>query len=55
VITTGQKVLPAKVLGLGYAFQYPNLEPALRAIFRKKPQPAPAPAHPVATVSGAPH
>jgi uncharacterized protein (TIGR01777 family) len=54
VIATGQKVLPAKVLGLGYAFQYPNLEPALRALF-KKPQPAAAPTHPVATVSGAQH
>jgi uncharacterized protein (TIGR01777 family) len=55
VITTGQKVLPAKVLGLGYAFRYPNLEGALREIFSKKPQPAQAPARPMATGSGAHH
>jgi uncharacterized protein (TIGR01777 family) len=55
VITAGQKVLPAKILGLGYKFRYPELEGALREIFSKKPQPAPAPAHPVATGSGAHH
>jgi uncharacterized protein (TIGR01777 family) len=55
VITTGQKVLPARVLSLGYPFRYPELEGALREIFSKKPQPAPAPAHPVATGSGAHH
>ncbi|HZW31740.1 MAG TPA: TIGR01777 family oxidoreductase [Isosphaeraceae bacterium] len=55
VITTGQKVLPAKVLALGYAFRYPNLEGALRALFSKTRPPAQAPAHPVASGSGAHH
>jgi uncharacterized protein (TIGR01777 family) len=33
IITTGQRVLPAKALALGYAFKYPHLADALRAIF----------------------
>jgi uncharacterized protein len=32
VMTTGQRVRPEKALGSGYVFQYPALEPALRAI-----------------------
>jgi uncharacterized protein (TIGR01777 family) len=32
-ILTGQRVLPAKALSLGFQFQHPELEPALRAIF----------------------
>jgi NAD dependent epimerase/dehydratase family enzyme len=43
VITTGQKVLPARPVELGYAFRYPDLEGALRAIFSKKHQAAAAP------------
>ncbi len=33
-ILTGQRVLPAKASSLGFQFQYPELEPALRAISR---------------------
>jgi uncharacterized protein (TIGR01777 family) len=36
IITTGQKVLPAKALALGYAFKYPRLTDALRAIAARK-------------------
>jgi uncharacterized protein (TIGR01777 family) len=32
VMTTGQRVSPQKALEQGYVFQYPSLEPALRAI-----------------------
>jgi uncharacterized protein (TIGR01777 family) len=32
LMTTGQRVDPAKALAGGYTFQYPTLEPALRAI-----------------------
>jgi len=35
LMTTGQRVIPAKALSRGYVFQYPKLEPALRAILRK--------------------
>lgn len=35
VMTTGQRVSPAKALAGGYAFQYPTLEAALRAIVSK--------------------
>jgi uncharacterized protein (TIGR01777 family) len=31
-IVTGQRVVPKAALALGYAFQYPTLEPALRAV-----------------------
>jgi uncharacterized protein (TIGR01777 family) len=34
VITTGQRVLPAKALALGYRFQFPVLDAALRDILR---------------------
>lgn len=32
LMTTGQRVIPAKALAGGYRFQYPTLEPALQAI-----------------------
>lgn len=32
LMTTGQRVSPAKALASGYKFEYPTLEPALRAI-----------------------
>jgi NAD dependent epimerase/dehydratase family enzyme len=32
LMTTGQRVNPAKALSGGYVFHYPTLEPALRAI-----------------------
>lgn len=40
LITTGQKVLPDRAQALGYAFRYPELEAALRAIFARS-EPAP--------------
>jgi len=39
-IVTGQRVLPARALGLGFGFQYPELEAALRAALAGAPQPA---------------
>jgi uncharacterized protein (TIGR01777 family) len=45
VVTKGQKVLPEKAQQLGYVFKYPDLLPALQAIFAKAPAaPRPAPA-----------
>jgi uncharacterized protein len=35
LMSTGQRVTPAKALSGGYAFHYPKLEPALRAIMTK--------------------
>jgi NAD dependent epimerase/dehydratase family enzyme len=35
LMTTGQRVNPAKALAGGYVFHYPTLEPALRAILTK--------------------
>jgi len=35
LMTTGQRVNPAKALAGGYVFHYPTLEPALRAIMTK--------------------
>ena len=35
LMTTGQRVCPAKALAGGYTFQYPTLDPALRAILTK--------------------
>ena len=35
LMTTGQRVNPAKALSEGYVFRYPTLEPALRAIMTK--------------------
>jgi uncharacterized protein len=43
IVTTGQRVLPAKPLELGYKFKYPHLADALRAVFT----PAPPPPQPV--------
>jgi hypothetical protein len=34
-MTTGQRVHPSKAIAGGYVFQYPALEPAMRAIFSK--------------------
>jgi uncharacterized protein (TIGR01777 family) len=46
VVTKGQKVLPVKAQQLGYAFKYPQLLPALKAVFaRQEPAARPAPAH----------
>lgn len=36
LMTTGQRVTPAKALSGGYVFHYPTLEPALRAIVAKR-------------------
>ena len=36
LMTTGQRVHPAKALSMGYVFQYPKLEPTLRAILATK-------------------
>lgn len=35
LMTTGQRVIPAKAIAEGYTFHYPTLEPALRAILKK--------------------
>jgi uncharacterized protein (TIGR01777 family) len=35
LMTTGQRVIPAKAIAGGYRFQYPTLEPALRAILAR--------------------
>lgn len=35
LMTTGQRVIPAKAMVGGYAFKYPTLEPALRAVLKK--------------------
>jgi hypothetical protein len=32
LMTTGQRVIPAKAIAGGYRFEYPTLEPALQAI-----------------------
>lgn len=44
VITTGQRVVPARALALGYSFKYPELAGALRQIFAAKPKPHSQPA-----------
>jgi len=36
LMTTGQRVIPAKATAEGYTFQYPTLEPALRAILARR-------------------
>jgi uncharacterized protein len=46
VITTGQRVIPARALALGYAFQYPHLVDALRAIATSPPAVTEPAAHP---------
>jgi uncharacterized protein (TIGR01777 family) len=46
VITTGQRVVPAKALALGYVFKYAHLVDALRAVMENSaPKPAEEPAH----------
>ncbi len=35
LMTTGQRITPAKALSQGYVFQFPKLKPALRAIVTK--------------------
>lgn len=40
VITTGQRVLPKRALELGYQFQFPELEAALRDLLRPKTEAA---------------
>ena len=35
LMTTGQRVIPAKAMAGGYTFHYPTLEPALRAVLKK--------------------
>ena len=39
VVTTGQKVIPARPLALGYQFRYPTLEEALKELFSRKHAP----------------
>ena len=51
IVTTGQKVLPAKAQALGYAFKYPTLPEALAAVFAKPPAPAQAPPRRMASAS----
>jgi uncharacterized protein len=55
VITTGQRVLPAKPLALGYRFKYPQLAEALRAVFTPAPAPPRPAAHPRPASAGAHH
>jgi uncharacterized protein len=55
VVTTGQNVLPAKPLELGYVFKHPYLADALRAIFTAPPAQAPAVAHHHPAGAGAHH
>jgi len=38
VLLTGQRVLPEKALKAGYQFKYPEINEAMRAIFRKEKQ-----------------
>jgi len=46
-VTTGQRVLPAKALALGYRFKYPHIAEALKAVFTPAPPPPqPASHHP---------
>jgi len=55
IVTTGQRVLPAKALALGYQFKYPQLADALRAIFTRVEPPAKPAGHPVAAGAGSHH
>ncbi|MFO0911064.1 MAG: TIGR01777 family oxidoreductase [Isosphaeraceae bacterium] len=54
VVLKGQRVLPTRAQELGYTFAYPDLVPALKELFTKKPAPAPAP-RPQATASAGHH
>ena len=40
VVTKGQKVLPAKAEAIGYSFRFPDLTPALEAVFAETKVPA---------------
>lgn len=53
VVTSGQKVLPRKAQELGYRYKHPELEEALRDVFRPRPKPVAARPEPLA--AGAPH
>jgi uncharacterized protein (TIGR01777 family) len=55
VITSGQKVLPARAQALGYQYKYPELVEALRAAFAPAPKVAEAPRKPVAAAAGHHH
>ena len=35
VVTEGQRVIPRRALSLGYSYQYPDLEPALRDLLKR--------------------
>jgi uncharacterized protein len=35
VVTKGQRVIPRRALSLGYSYQYPDLEPALRDLLKR--------------------
>lgn len=35
VVTKGQRVIPRRALALGYSYQYPDLEPALRDLLKR--------------------
>ena len=54
VVTTGQKVVPAKPLALGYQFKYPQIAEALRAVFTAAPA-RPRPAAPPRPASAGAH
>jgi uncharacterized protein (TIGR01777 family) len=41
VLLTGQRVIPEKILKAGYHFKYPEINEALKAIFRKKQEVGP--------------
>jgi uncharacterized protein (TIGR01777 family) len=45
VVTAGQRVLPVRAASLGYEFKFPELEGALRDLFKDRPAEAPAPQH----------
>jgi uncharacterized protein (TIGR01777 family) len=51
IVTTGQKVLPAKPLELGYTFKYPHLADALQAIFTRPAETAHPASHSHAVVA----
>lgn len=35
IVTTGQRVIPRRLLGLGFRFRHPELEPALRDVLAR--------------------
>jgi uncharacterized protein len=52
LVTTGQRVLPARAQALGYKFRFPTLSDALADLFPKPHAPSRATAQPVAAGSG---